>query len=289
MSDVIISSQSTNPRSVSLPARETRTQLLVGNHKLAGLVQKMLIRNNTMIQWAGSYVTARQVTKQILASSHDGRDCIDLISVINKCDLSAHKRDNLSIIYLHNQPDDLSVTYGNWGCQKVDYINNEWIITAGSGVFSFFSDLLYEHNGNHPSHIQIRHEILSKVLFNYVLEMFGEETLSHLYGGWFEIAYRTGSSFAKLPYAIKLWSCDGETLGSGGPGFFGWYYNRNLVVSRYQPTELAGRKELKIRHHWIQDYLDLDDIMLDTPPDDFRSKNGATLHNGPRESTNLIS
>jgi hypothetical protein len=72
-----------------------------------------------------------------------------------------------------------------------------------------------------------------------------------LYGGWFEISLGRANAFEKIPYAIKFWEKNGDTLVADGPTFMGWYVGHKLNVCRFSHVGSRPKPELTI----VPDFL----------------------------------
>ncbi|MXO60263.1 hypothetical protein GRI89_12015 [Altererythrobacter salegens] len=237
-----------------------------GNQRyLSGFSQKSAIFGRTLILLAGMEIVATRIIARLRETSDEGRQKVNINKLVDEMDLYETELSGLSLIY-HFKDSDAEITREEIGCLRAPSSSEEDLIGNGSGLRHFARDIRFKPDGTHESHINIRHELISKVLMHTLLERYQPESISrHSYGGWFELAYADFDTFAKVPYGVQLWARGKGIVSTGGPGYFGWYSNNNLIITRFQITEeIEGQRKLNLKQSIIPDLLRRDGII--SPP-----------------------
>jgi hypothetical protein len=130
-----------------------------------------------------------------------------------------------------------------------------YLMASGSGAEQFF-DHITVSGGDQFGDFAYPSGLIAKIVAHTLYEWSGDTwTLDQLYGGWFELARKSNDDFHKIPYAIKLWKRSDGIMESGGPVFFGFYAEQQLVVLRLQPREVEGRVVHEQRSEIVPDPL----------------------------------
>lgn len=254
LSDLALSSSAGERRAITIPFRDRPFVPPDGNSAVQDFCQKTVIFNRTLVQFSGRLIVATAFLKSLREKSDDGRNDIAIEEAFSDLDLLPSEKEAVSLIRLH-QPLGAPLIIDHHGCFEFDQRGMR-LIGQGSGSGYFLDNLTMTATGEHPEHVNIRHEIIAKAVSHSLIERSGTETLEQLYGAWFEFAFALEDGFAKLPYGIKLWARKNGQLASGGPAFLAWYSSHDLVVTRFQPQDLGGGKtDMKLTHFRYPDLL----------------------------------
>lgn len=258
LSDTIVSKPEAPPGDfpgLRLPARDGPVRHANKGLEIAGLMQKSIIFGRTMVMWAGRAIVAETLIKNIRDASADGKDQINLEGVVTNSGLTEDEQRDVSLIYHYVLGEDL-LERRYWRCNHYEQGETTDLITTGSGEGFFFDNLRMEGVDDRPAHETVLSTFMSKIISHSLFEWDGTSSLDYLYGGWFEIAVKSATSFQKIPYAIKIWVRDANSLGSGGPTLFGWYSADDLVISRHTVTEpKIGEFQPVFEHIVVPDML----------------------------------
>lgn len=272
ISDILTSApleKGASPATVQLPFNEAAIQHENAGDGVAGLAQKSVIFGQTMVMWAGRAIYARVIIEAIRAASVDGVNFIEIKEIIEGCGLTQSQVEEVSLIYHYSASRDL-LRRNPWRCSVMVKDGEASTLADGSGANYFFENLSIDIKTGVPSHVAAVQAILGKLAFNPLSETNDKETLDFLYGGWFELMGQSHPSFFKTSYAVKLWSRDSESLGSGGPLVIGWYSGHNLILTRAKKIEDSnGTVRLDLRHTPVLDFLRRDDAIA-IPSQKFR-------------------
>lgn len=257
-SDILVSrpAKSDSP-AILIPFREQPLQHVSGGYALVGTMQKSVIFGRTMVSFADSVAVAKAVIDRIRAVSRDGQDQIDLFKVLSDSGLSEAELKQVALIYYYNSPDPV-LDRTAWNCEQLEVPGADAIVGAGSGLWNFFENLDYKADDGMPSHEAVLATFLAKMSVHPTYKSNSTESLDHLYGGWFEVAYRDKETFTKVPYAVRFWAKQGDILFSGGPIYIGWYRDNTLNVTRIQLVERAGVRSDTQSNFVVPDFLNRD-------------------------------
>lgn len=239
---------------VTIPFRDTPMQHSNAGHELAGTMQKSVIFGRTMVMFAGRVIVARAVIERIRELSDDGEREVDLEATVRGSGLSDAELSEVSLIY-HYNPDAPHIVRTSWNCDEVDVAGSNPILSAGSGKWNFFDNLSSDIDIGENRDVNILLNLIGRLAAHPVSELTGTDTLNFLYGGWFELTYRSAQTFKKVPYAVRFWAKMGNVLASGGPINFGWYLGGILNVTRLQVREHNCVQRVDQRDDVIPDFL----------------------------------
>jgi len=233
-SDCLLSRQGVHPdQLLSRPMSLGPEHVVVGSLTAVGLRQKTVqIDPQHHVLWAGREIVASHLIRAL-----DEAILVDpgttLATVIAESELSAAERASISLIYhrIDSEAGLLAREFHN--CKDTIYLDQK-ITFAGTGDFHFIDDVYPEFPfpANDDSE-QLYRAWLPRIAYAFALEAVGHETINFGYGGWFELSRALIGRLEKVPYLIKFWGWNGETLESL-PCFSAWYVGHTLCVGRFE-------------------------------------------------------
>lgn len=254
-SDMLISRPDVGLRApVKLPLRDQEIQHGNSGYALAGFSQKTVIFGRTLVTFAGSVIVAKRLINLIYQASISGENEIDIEDIFQSSGLNEGEINSVSIIYLYNG-DTPAISQQVWQCEKAEISDGEFVLGNGTGWWDFFQNIQTQVGRGRPSHEVARSQILGKFAHAIMGERWETTSLDFMYGGWFEFAYRSGKTFTKVPYAMKLWARKGPVLATGGPTIASWYQDYGLHITRMQKIEVNGTIKMTRSTQYIPDIL----------------------------------
>lgn len=257
-SDIVVSRQTDlKPEPIDLPMARSALRHRNGKYVLSGTAQKTIISGRTMVMWSGWLAVAAAIIKSIMARSKNGEDFVNPAEIIASLKFKESELKETSIIY-HYIDKRHHLSRYCFNCEIMPNENLREIAASGSGTWNFFSSISFDRDiPLSKSEGREDANFYSRIAMHSLFEFNGTTSLDYLYGGWFEVTFANLSSFKfeKIPYAIKLWFKEGDSLVSGLPLFFGWYNEDNLVVTRFQSRQDGDRVQTDVNHFLTRDFL----------------------------------
>lgn len=251
INDVVISSRIKDVDYKSLPIVENIQNKPRNGFFVDHLRQKSyIIGDTTLILWSGNMDLAHRVMSRIIEFSDDGKNIVEIVSLIDSFGFSKSEASSFSIIYHFAENDGIKRAFYN--CQE----NALWDIAfSGSGKEHFLNSLTQETPLRHVDGTSTEDDKKNLILFFLyrlflasLSEMSNLSTVENNYGGWLEICLFENGKFIKVPYCIKFWrKIDNNTLDNSAPLHYSTYKDGVLAINSVTYQRDNGEEIYDIR------------------------------------------
>jgi hypothetical protein len=212
---------------------------------VVGMSQKtVLLEPNGMVLWAGSKIIASAVIRELAAALAQGQ-CPTLQEVIQHSEISQSEADQISIIAFIDHGDTIVQQLLN--AERLERPFGS-IVHAGTGSYPGVLDI--DDDALEDDIVGYHRSYLNRLMMMLSGELITQGNADFSFGGWFELAQsKSDGTFAKTPYAIKLWLVSGHKV-ADGPALVSGYIGRDLVVFQLDRNTPTARSP-----YFIPDFL----------------------------------
>jgi hypothetical protein len=241
LGDMLTSAPGYQGIGLPLPLQFDSASRSSGGNTLVGFAQKLcLVTPTVLVSWAGSYIVAVALTKEVQRVARD-RLHVDLASVVAASGLSTAEIEQVALIVHEVVDDKIEIQCLNAKRGVIDGLDAAW---TGSGSFDFLHDTVIATNDDAPRWQDMLRSLLMRTATTLAGEAMHGTTYDYMYGGWFEMVISRTAGLRKIPYALKFWGRRGGEFGYDAPIFFNWYRGRTLYICSL--NQRSGSSDVRV-------------------------------------------
>ena len=201
LGDLVVSHpRGSDPTPMHLPLSADKVAHQAKDDEIFSLLQKLIVRNRTVLQWSGSVAVSRAICRLIMEKSGDGHDLLDLHETLQMSGLADAELSQVGLIYSYFNPQgSAKIQTHNCTDRSTD---STYLFESGNGAWPFFD----VDTGTAPlSGEHFIKSFITQAIYNLCSEKFVQLNYDFLYGGWFEFCKTNVVLPEKIPYAIVFW------------------------------------------------------------------------------------